>query len=57
MAPTLNNNNFENLSLVLMFQGKESTLLINARLRFSNILLFKWGAIYATGLLNFKNNL
>ena len=58
MVPSLNNNTFENLTFVLMFQDK--AFFINARLRFSNVLLFKYapfmewvyGLTWESGLWN-----
>ena len=55
MAPNLNNNTFENLSLVLMFQGK--AFFLSMQVRFSNLLLFNCDVIYAIGLfLDFTKN-
>ena len=50
MVPNLNNNTFENLSLVLMFPKKHFSYQCEAKVLQYNVLLFKCGTIYAIGL-------
>ena len=51
MAPHLNNNTLENLSLACIDKENALSSNISTRLRLSKVLLYKFGAIYAIGLL------